>query len=127
MALSFVPRPGSIVMCDFTGYMRPEILKRRHVIVISPYRKVRSIDHATVIVVPLSETAPNDILAWHYPIPAGRYRTVSACWAKGDLVSHVSLARLDRLFDCGRRIVPVIVRRDLVAIRRAVAAAIALS
>jgi|ERR1035437_1505512 uncharacterized protein YifN (PemK superfamily) len=127
MALSFVPRPGSIVICDFAGYVRPEILKRRHVVVISPFRKVRSLDHATVVVVPLSETAPKEVMPWHHPIPAGRYRTVSACWAKGDLVAHVALARLDRIFDRGYRIVPVADRGDLIAIRRAVAAAIAVS
>jgi len=51
---------------------------------------------------------------------------VNRCWAKGDLVAHVSLVRLDRVFSAGKWTVPVVDRCDLAAVRRAVTSAIGL-
>ena len=127
MALAFVPRPGSIVMCDFEGHIAPEMVKKRRVVVISPLRQFRYADDATVIVVPLSEVAPITPLPWHHPIPSERYRGLSACWAKGDLVAHAALVRLDRIFYRKRWIIPVMNPIDLRAVRNAVGVAIGLS
>lgn len=124
MVFQSVPFPGSIVMCDFFGYQQPEMVKKRRVVVLSPFRPFRSASDATVIVVPLSELAPDVVLPWHHPIPFGRYPGVRGCWAKGDLVAHVALIRLDRIYHRHKFITPVVDPPDLHAIRRTVARAI---
>jgi uncharacterized protein YifN (PemK superfamily) len=126
MAIWFAPEPGMILICDFSGHVKPEMVKSRRVVVLSPKRHDVKLREMTTIVVPLSETRPIPVLPWHYRIAGGRYATINACWAKADLVSHVSVARLDRIYGDGRRIVPVVDERDLTAIRRAVTAAIGL-
>ena len=127
MALLSVPPAGSIVMCDFAGNVQPEMVKKRRVVVVSPQRAFRSPGDATVIVVPLSELRPELLLRWHHAIPESRYPGLRQCWAKGDLVAHVALVRLDRIYHRGRWIVPIVSSTDLDAIRNAVAVAIGLS
>jgi uncharacterized protein YifN (PemK superfamily) len=46
------------------------------------------------------------------------------CWAKGDLIAHVSLLRLDRILHARARIIPVVSESDLDGIRSAAAVAI---
>ncbi len=124
MALRFFPEPGMILICDFAGYVVPEIVKTRRVVVVSPKRFFAALSDVTSVVVPLSEFEPDTLRAWHHRIARGRYRGIGTCWAKGDLIAHVSVARLDRLFHDGERIVPVVSRHDLAAVRAAAAAAI---
>jgi uncharacterized protein YifN (PemK superfamily) len=124
VALRFFPEPGMILICDFDGYIRPEVIKTRRVVVVSPKRLFRSLSDVTVVVVPLSEIQPVPLETWHHRIPDGRYRGVATCWAKGDLIAHVSVARLDRVFHGRDRIVPLVSGSDLRAIRAAAAAAI---
>ena len=113
-----------ILICDFSGYVLPEIVKTRRVVVVSPKRLFQSMWDVTVVVVPLSEIEPRPLSACHHAIRGGRYRGVGTCWAKGDLVAHVSLARLNRILYGRDRIVPVVHDDDLRAIRQATAAAI---
>jgi uncharacterized protein YifN (PemK superfamily) len=126
MALLYPPRPGTVVMCDFAGYVEPEMVKKRRAVVVSEYRPFKHPDDATVIVVPLSEVVPIVTLPWHHAIPGGRYPGLRECWAKGDLVAHVALVRLGRIYYRGQWISPVVVPYDLRAIRVAVGAAIGL-
>ncbi len=100
------------------------MVKKRRVVVISPMRAFKYMTGATVIIVPLSEVEPQAALAWHHPIPSGRYPGVRTCWAKGDLVAHVGLIRLDRIFLGGNWVIPVVTADDLSAIRSAVANAL---
>ena len=84
-----------VLMCDFNGNQKPEIVKRRPVVVITPNRIYRP---GLVTVVPLSTTAPDPITDYHYrlagnPIP-GETKEV---WAKCDLVTTVRFERLDRI------------------------------
>jgi uncharacterized protein YifN (PemK superfamily) len=126
MPLSFVPGPGSIVICDFAGYLPPEMVKKRRVVVLSPPHAFKGLSDTTLVVVPLSEVRPNPAQPWHHEIAAGTYAGVRSCWAKSDLVAHVALARLDRIFFSGRWVVPVVHADDLSEIRRGVARAIGL-
>lgn len=100
------------------------MVKKRRVVVISPMRTFRYVTDATVIVVPLSEVEPLQAQAWHHPIRAARYTGLRTCWAKGDLVAHVGLARLDRIFYAGNWAIPVMDPDDLEAIRRVVGNAV---
>lgn len=95
MPLRFAPGPGHVVICDFTtGFMPPEMVKKRPVVVISPRRRRGRI--ATVV--PLSGTAPDPVESWHVPVSAGTYPPARhQMWAKCDLVATVSLDRLDRV------------------------------
>jgi uncharacterized protein YifN (PemK superfamily) len=127
MALPFMPLPGSIVICDFVGYREPEMVKKRRVAVVSSSRLFKKPSDATVIVVPLSELELQPLLPWHHGIEGGRYAGLRACWAKGDLVAHVGLGRLDRVFHRGGWIMPVVHRSDLIAIRSAVAHAMGMT
>lgn len=95
MALTFYPKPGMILVCDFKGYIAPEIIKTRPVVVISPAHLKR---HDLITVVPLSTTAPNPVEDYHYllkgsPVPG----SARVAWAKCDLVATVCRGRLDRV------------------------------
>jgi len=111
MPLQFQPRPGQVVMCDFSGYVVPEMVKVRPVVVIARNRKNRQL----VTVVPLSTTPPDALEDHHHQLAAnplpGRERIT--CWAKCDMVATVSLVRLDR-YKVGRRqfVVPTLPKAD---------------
>jgi uncharacterized protein YifN (PemK superfamily) len=95
--LRFTPRPGTLLICHFgLGFMRPEIVKVRPVLVIS--RQPRN-NTGLCTVVPISSKAPNDPQPYHYRLPEGTVpgKKYSESWLKGDLIQTVSLARLDRI------------------------------
>lgn len=110
-------------MCDFHGYVTPEMIKRRPVVVLARNRQNRHL----VTVVPLSTTPPKPIEAYHHrlersPLPNW---TGAVCWAKCDMVATVSLTRLDRCkAGKGAYVVPRLPEADLTAIRAAVAIAL---
>jgi uncharacterized protein YifN (PemK superfamily) len=96
MPITFRPKPGQVLYCDFTGYIAPEIIKTRPVVIISPAHLARP---SLVTVVPLSTTAPSPVEGHHYkltgnPIPGS---TAGEVWAKCDLVATVCFDRLDRI------------------------------
>jgi uncharacterized protein YifN (PemK superfamily) len=95
MAITCFPKAGTVLVCDFSGYIAPEIVKTRPVVVISP-NHLRRIGLVTVI--PPSTTAPLPLEQYHYqlrgnPVPGSNAEII---WAKCDLVATVSTARLDR-------------------------------
>ena len=71
----------------------------------------------TAIVVPLSKLEPRTILPWHHRISGEKYIGVDECWAKADLVSHVRLARLERIQVGGSAVLPYVDDADLDSIR----------
>ena len=97
MALMYYPRDGEIVQCDFSGHRVPEMVKTRPVIVIGPRLRRRG-DLATIV--PLSTTQPRNVEPWNVevslvdPLPAPF--DAMTCWAACDLVSSLSVERLDR-------------------------------
>jgi uncharacterized protein YifN (PemK superfamily) len=95
MAITFFPKAGYVLLCDFYGYVAPEMVKRRPVVVISPNHLHRP---GLVTVVPLSTTVPDPICDYHYemkgnPVPGS---SKPGTWAKCDMVAVVSVERLDR-------------------------------
>jgi len=95
VAIAFHPKAGTVLVCDFRGYIEPEIIKTRPVVVVSPNHMRRP---GLVTVIPLSTTAPIRIEPYHYllqgnPVPGS---DAQAVWAKCDLVATVSVVRLDR-------------------------------
>jgi uncharacterized protein YifN (PemK superfamily) len=96
--LNYQPKPGAIVKCDFTGYLIPEIVKKRPVLVIHSHKS----NSRLVTVVPISATAPTKIDFYHYELDLAVESTIepylSSCkrWFKCDLVYVVSIERMDR-------------------------------
>lgn len=84
-------------MCDFSGYVPPEIVKLRRVIIVSPPNPGARI----ALVVPVSTTPPRSPSAVHVRLPGGDvYRCFTPAhetWVKADLIAHVRFDRLDRV------------------------------
>jgi mRNA interferase MazF len=97
MALTYYPKPGTVLMCDYnTGFKQPEMVKKRPVIVVS------RIYQPVAIVVPLSCTEPQRFLPCHCemdPLSLPLSLRSKRCWAKCDMASHVCFERLDRIMD----------------------------
>lgn len=112
-------------MCDFRGFIAPEMVKVRPVIIISKHKR----NSELVTVIPLSTTEPIPLESYHYALPKNPLpdKTHIQCWAKCDMLYTVSLARLDR-YKLKKReyIVPVISGEDFVLIKKAVAFALKL-
>lgn len=97
MPLTFHPDPGTLLVCNFdTGFIPPEMVKRRLVVVISP--RLRKRDNLCTIV-PLSTTAPASAQRHHcqirmQPVLPHPWDT-EWVWVKADMVYTVSFQRLD--------------------------------
>lgn len=98
MALTYYPKQGEIVWCGYDyEVIEPEMKKPRPSVVVSPRLRRRP---KLVSVVPLSFTSPDPQEEYHCllelqrPLPAPFDSPV--CWAKCDMISTVSLDRLDR-------------------------------
>ncbi len=112
-------------MCDFSGYVVPEMVKVRPVVVLARNRKNRQL----VTVVPLSTTAPTALEDYHHELAANPLPGKAAvkCWAKCDMVATVSLSRLDRVKGPKRQyVVPILPAAEFDAIRLGVANALGL-
>ncbi|MEM7177468.1 MAG: type II toxin-antitoxin system PemK/MazF family toxin [Pseudomonadota bacterium] len=99
MALSYHPKPGTIVRVDYSsGFTEPEMVKRRLAVVLSPAIKARP---GLVTVVALSTTDPSPQMPYHalvdipFELPAGWGRRPR--WVKGDMVNAVGFHRVDLL------------------------------
>ncbi len=134
MPLAYHPEIGTIVICDFKGFIYPEMLKRRPAVIISP--RFRHRDWLCTIV-PLSTTPPDPIQAYHCKLkldkPLPEPYNASVHWVKGDMVATVSFKRLTLPFDgkdvSGKRkyVINVVDSADLRNIRECVLHSIALS
>ncbi|MDE0157534.1 MAG: type II toxin-antitoxin system PemK/MazF family toxin [Gammaproteobacteria bacterium] len=96
MALSAYPKPGQLLICDFSDFVPPEMTKRRPVVVVSR----RSRKSLTCTVVPLSSSPPEESQPYHHLMDSaslvGKFSGVET-WAKCDMVTTVSINRLDRI------------------------------
>jgi mRNA interferase MazF len=91
------PNAGQLLICDYKGFIVPEMVKKRLVIAISP--RPRAGQHL-VHVIPLSTTEPQRILDHHISIKLPSFITglnnwQTDCWAKCDMINTVSYARLE--------------------------------
>lgn len=121
MTLSFQPKEGCVLICDFRGYEVPEMIKIRPVVVIRKHRTNRYL----VTVVPLSTTAPATLLKHHVQIAGQLQDNRAVCWAKCDMIATVALGRLDRIKTRDRRgcriyLTPMLTEEEVYAIKQAV-------
>lgn len=97
MPLTFHPSPGLILVCDYTtGFILPEMVKRRPVIVISPRLRNR-VNLCTVV--PLSTSDPVRPQEYHCRIemerPLPKPWDSKVVWVKADMIATVSFSRLE--------------------------------
>lgn len=93
--LNYHPPRGAVLICDYKGFIMPEMVKSRPVIVISPRFRTRS---NLCSVVPLSTTKPEYLMDYHMEIelPA-RLPKPFDCkthWVKADMINTVCFDRL---------------------------------
>lgn len=98
MPIAFSPNPGDVLICDYrTGFRKPEMVKLRPVVVISPRLRQRD---GLCTVVPLSTTAPWRPVDYQCPVtlpfvPPHPF-TATEVWAKADMLATVGFGRLDQ-------------------------------
>ncbi|MEL6868899.1 MAG: type II toxin-antitoxin system PemK/MazF family toxin [Pseudomonadota bacterium] len=106
MAITIHPKPGQILLCDFSvGFRKPEMVKsNRPVIVLSPANQGRA---NLVTVVALSTSRPEPVLDYHLELPKtvmpmiGNLQKDSS-WVKGDMVYAIGFHRLNLIRLGGR-------------------------
>lgn len=94
MAIPFQPAPGTILNCDFHGYIVPEIVKQRQVVVLWKHKHAAKL----VYVLPLSTTPPHAPELAHrlqrVPLPRPGQDPSTPIWIKCDMVYTISTDRL---------------------------------
>lgn len=94
MGLRFQPSPGTILNCDFSGYIVPEIVKPRQVVVVWKHKS----NPKLVYILPLSTTPPHTpslaVQLPYLPLPRKDQDPNTAIWVKCDLIYTVSTDRL---------------------------------
>lgn len=111
--IAFQPKAGQILVCHFgLGFRKPEMVKTRPVLVISP--KVQPWTKLC-LVLPISSTPPEPELDCHYRLPDGLVpgNKYDEAWIKGDMVFAVGCHRLDRIKAGFRNYVAPIVPPDV--------------
>ena len=106
MAITFHPKPGQILLCDFfPGFKEPEMVKeKRPVVVLTGPIKGRS---DLVTIAALSHTEPKPLQLYHYKIPRqsmpmiGKFQDEDS-WLKGDMIYTFGFHRL-HLIRLGKR------------------------
>lgn len=134
MPLQYHPKAGAVLVCDFSrGFVSPEMVKRRPVIVVSPPISVRQ---GLCTVVPISTEVPRLRMPYHVELSALTLPApfdAGPNWAKCDMLYAVAFERLD-LFrtrsaeDSKRRYVEVhLAAADLLRIRKGVLCSLGLA
>jgi mRNA interferase MazF len=104
MPLSYHPRIGEVLLCNYdTGFIVPEMVKLRPVIVVSPRLRRRE---GLVAVVPLSTSEPDVMMDYQIELTLARPLPMPfnspTMWAKCDMVTTLALSRLDRFKEARR-------------------------
>jgi mRNA-degrading endonuclease toxin of MazEF toxin-antitoxin module len=72
MALKYQPKEATVLMCDFSGFQVPEMIKVRPVVVLRKHSQN------------------------HVVLPSYLPGSALTCWAKCDMIYTVATSRLDR-------------------------------
>lgn len=123
MPLPYQPKESTVLICDFNGFIAPEMVKSRPVVILRKHKH----NSRLVTVVPLSTTPPSDPGPHHVLLPCFPPKANQNCWAKCDMIYTVSLDRLDRIMTrdrSGKRIyqAPLMDAADFEAVKAAVRA-----
>jgi uncharacterized protein YifN (PemK superfamily) len=122
--VNFTPAAGMVLMCDFMGFRKPEIIKTRPVVVISE----RTRNYSTCIVAAISTVMPTDLRTIKVEIPMLKYSFLKATsYVKCEIVNTVRNSRLFLLRKNGAGIdsrLTMLEPADLAAVRDGVARAV---
>jgi uncharacterized protein YifN (PemK superfamily) len=91
--LLFQPKTGSVVYCDYIGFISPEMVKKRPVIVVSKHKH----NPKLLTVVPISLKAPSTTQNYHVEMEepfCNIHLGGKKSWVKCDMINVVSLERL---------------------------------
>lgn len=88
--LRHYPKVREVLGCDFRVLSKPEMCKRRPVVILS-YSRARP---DLAIVVPLSTTEPRPRRPWHYLLSEPSQWDRRQRWAKCDMLYTLSLKRM---------------------------------
>ncbi len=106
--LMFQPKKGDVVWCNFSGFVIPEMVKRRPVIIIKKHKH----NSRLVYVLPISNLSPENIKDHHYKLDNEfciKFFNDKDHWVKIDMIYTVSVERLDRVKTLdGERTIPSI-------------------
>lgn len=106
--ITFAPKRGAILLCDFDmARIPPSIDKRRQVVVFSldQFNHKHAMGPGRSMVVPITSSEPKTEGPEDVFISAGKYWSLEEdCWALGKLVSTVSHKRLSTLHRHGRQV-----------------------
>ncbi|MBI6669646.1 hypothetical protein B1F77_16220 [Pseudomonas syringae] len=141
MALTYTPKVGEVLECDFgdfvqpplkpvyNGLMTPEIRKRRMVVVLNG-----RLPNGCTMVVPISSSGnPNAVQRGMHVFLDPALFTITSFydkrnrWALAECITHVSKDRLSQIKDRGAPIPTFLPRDKVIAIQKAVIKAIAAS
>lgn len=92
MPLKYQPKEATVLICDFSGFKAPEMIKVRPVVILRKHNHNRQL----VTVIPLSTTEPLRLEAHHVELPSYLQGEAQVCWAKCDMIYTVTIERLDR-------------------------------
>lgn len=128
------PPTGTVLLCDFSGFIVPEMVKRRPCVVLSPNIRARP---RLCTVIAMSTSEPKPVMTYHCQVdvhPALPSPWASEkVWIKADMIYAVSFERLDffRSRDPQRSRhtyqSPVLSDRQMVEVRKCVLRSIGLS
>lgn len=93
ITLKFQPKRMAILICDFRGFVEPEMIKMRPVVVLRAHKR----NGKLVTIVPLSTTRPTHLEDFHVELPFCPLPGVlssTRVWAKCDMIYTVSIDRL---------------------------------
>lgn len=100
--LKYYPNRGEILICNYSGFKEPEMVKTRPVIIISP--RFRNRDKLCTVI-PLSTTPPRIREKYHLQLYLPRRMpepfNSQLPWIKADMINTVSRDRLS-LMKCGK-------------------------
>ena len=118
MPLTRHPAVRAIVLCDYSGFIAPEMIKRRPAVVLSPRLRHRE---NLCTVVPLSGSPPDHVEEYHCQIefarPLPKPWDSPSHWVKADMLATVALRRLDliaggRDHEGKRKYLNILIRED---------------
>lgn len=93
--LKFQPKAGSVVYCDYSGCVKPEMVKRRPVIIVAKHKHHPKL----VYVVPISATDPVPVYNYHLSMKSlfcNQYLGARKSWVKCDMLNIISINRLSK-------------------------------
>lgn len=96
--LKFQPKPGSVIYCDYSGFVSPEMVKKRPVIVVSKHKH----NSKLLTIVPISSTEPTPMHDYHLEMDeifCTIHLAGKKSWVKCDMINVVSLDRLNLVRD----------------------------